>query len=179
MTVFPSHYFAPKSERVKPSQHARITSPTRRLRDLRGRIEPLERLSLGFQIGLGVLAGGVQVNMPEPAPNHRHVDAGSDLVDSRRMPESVWRHTLRRQRRNDYCRSPDILRELEARAGGIKRGAIAIHEQWLSRSARLSSEQGLEQRDRLRPPLARLFTVLQEGRHLGRREVRQGPILFC
>jgi hypothetical protein len=42
-------------------------------------------LSFGFQVGLGVVIRGVQVNMPEPTANHRHVDAGSDQVDGRRM----------------------------------------------------------------------------------------------
>ena len=54
----------------------------------------------------------------------------------------------------------------------LRFASIAIHEQGLSRSARLSSEQGLEQRDRLGPQRADalLAAFAKEANRHGRLE---------
>jgi hypothetical protein len=45
--------------------------------------------ALRLQIGLGVVVGGVEADVPEPASDHRDVDAGRDQMYRRRVPEAL------------------------------------------------------------------------------------------
>lgn len=57
-------------------------------------IEPLERRSLGVQIGLGVVIGRIEADMPQPASDHSDIHARSYQVDSGRVPKAVRRYVL-------------------------------------------------------------------------------------
>jgi hypothetical protein len=62
------------------------------------------------------VVGGVEADVPEPASDHRDVDAGRDQMYHSRMPEAVRRNVLRCQARHLLGSSCNVLSELEAKA---------------------------------------------------------------
>jgi len=44
-----------------------------------------EGFPLCLQIGLGIVVGGIQLRMPQPASNDRDIDAGRDEMDGGRV----------------------------------------------------------------------------------------------
>jgi hypothetical protein len=95
-------------------------------RTLRSRLQPWEfashrrhpnafkRFAFGLQIGLGIVVGGVEADVPEPASDHCDVHAGRDQMYGSRMPEAVRRDVLRHQARHFLGRRRDVMGELEA-----------------------------------------------------------------
>lgn len=80
------------SEGIEPGEQVRVTFPSRGSISFCRNADLFERLSLGFEIGLSVVVGRVEADMPQPAADDGDVDARRDEVDGRRVPEAVRRH---------------------------------------------------------------------------------------
>ncbi len=86
----------------------------------------LQRLSLGFEIGLGIVVGRVEADVPEPAADDGDVDDRRDEMDGGRVPEAVRCHMLRTKR---GCRSRgrlDVSRHLEPHARGAQWLTVSV-----------------------------------------------------
>ena len=87
----PSHYFCFRLQRIEPLKDAAVAPPSRKFACLRPHSDAFKRFALCLQIGLGIVVSGVEADVPEPASDHRDVDAGRDQMYRSRMPEAVYR----------------------------------------------------------------------------------------
>src|SRR5262249_28260939 len=102
------------------------------------RADPFQCLSFRFEIGPGVVIGGVEAHMTKPAADDGNVDACRDEVYGGGVSEAVRRHMFNPQRRRGFARPLPIGRMLEPNAGCARRLTIAVDEQPLVRRSRLS-----------------------------------------
>jgi hypothetical protein len=105
---------ASRSQGVEPSDQLRVPLPTWWPPGLRGWIDLLERVSFHLKIGTCVVIGGVQSRMPEPVPDHGHIDAGGDELNADAVVPGVRGDALGRERRHMSGRCQHVLLELEA-----------------------------------------------------------------
>jgi hypothetical protein len=93
-----------------------VTSPSWEFACRRTRSNAFKRFALGFQVGLRIVVGGVEADVPEPASYHRDIDPCRDQMYGSSVPKAVRRDVLRGQTRYDLSRSLDVFSELEADA---------------------------------------------------------------
>jgi predicted RNA methylase len=129
------------SEGIEPGKQVRVTFPSCWSISRCRNPNLFERPSLGFEIGLGIVVGRVEADMPEPASDDGDIDARRDKVDSRRVPEAVWRHMLRAKRGCRIRRRRDVTRQLVPHARCPQGFAVTIGEDALIRRARLAFQQ--------------------------------------
>ncbi|UOA29798.1 hypothetical protein DSM107133_04560 (plasmid) [Pseudosulfitobacter sp. DSM 107133] len=145
------------SEGIEPGEQVRVTFPSRGSISCCRNADLFERLSLGFEIGLGVVVGRVETDMSQPASDDGDVDARRDEVDGRCVSEAVRRHMLRTKRGCRFRRRRDVGRQLVPHARGSQWFAVAIDEDALIGCARLPLQQFLQQRHSFRPERADTF----------------------
>ncbi len=145
------------SEGIEPGEQVRVTFPSRGSISFCRNADLFERLSLGFEIGLSVVVGRVEADMPQPAADDGDVDARRDEVDGRRVPEAVRRHMFQTQRGRRFRRGRDVGRQLEPHARSSQWLAVAIDEDALIRRAWLPLQQLLHQSHGFRPERADAF----------------------
>jgi hypothetical protein len=145
------------SKSAEPSEQTCIPFPGRRMFARYRSPDLFQRFSLGFEIGLGVVVGCVEADMPEPTADDGDVDACRDKVNGGRVPEAVRCHMLRTKRRRRFSGRFDVGRELEPHARGAQWFAVPIHEDALAWRARLPLQQLLEQRHGFRPERTEAF----------------------
>ena len=145
------------SEGIEPGEQVRVTFPSRGSISFCRNADLFERLSLGFEIGLSVVVGRVEADMPQPAADDGDVAARRDEVDGRRVPEAVRRHMFQTQRGRRFRRGRDVGRQLEPHARSSQWLAVAIDEDALIRRAWLPLQQLLHQSHGFRPERADAF----------------------
>src|SRR5258708_7658547 len=104
-----STLFLVSLKRIEPRKHAVVALPRRRLAWSRRVCKELERFSFGLQIGLRIVVGGVETDVPEPASDHRDVHARCDQMDRCRVTEAVGPDVLRGQARRARCAAPPTV----------------------------------------------------------------------
>ncbi len=157
VTSFTLFFLRLGSEGIEPGEQACVTFPACGLISRCWNAHLLQRLSLGFEIGLGVVVGRVEADMPQPAADYGDVDARRDEVDGRRMPEAVRRHMLRTKCGRRFRRRRDVGRQLESHARRPQWCAVSIDEDAFIRRARLPLQQLFQQRYGFRPERADAF----------------------
>ena len=80
------------SERVEPGEYACVPLPRRLSFARRRDVDLFKRLPLRFQIGPGVMVGGVEADMAKPTADDSDMDARRDEMHGGGMAEAVRRH---------------------------------------------------------------------------------------
>ncbi|GLO79872.1 hypothetical protein MACH23_32930 [Sulfitobacter pontiacus] len=145
------------SEGIEPGEQIRVTFPSPGSTSCCRNADPFERLSLGFEVGLGVVVCRVEADMSQPASDDGDVDTRRDEMDGRRVSEAVRRHMLRTKCGCRFRRRRNVGRQLVPHARGSQWFAVAIDEDALIRCARLPLQQLFQQRHRFRPKRADAF----------------------
>src|SRR5216117_1561287 len=93
----------------RASQQIGVAFPTGRFGCSEFRIDLFEGFSFGFDVCFRVVIRCLELDVPEPASDDGHIDAGGDKLNRRRAPEDMRRDSLLRESRNALRGRADVL----------------------------------------------------------------------
>lgn len=80
------------SQRIEPSQQIRVALPSRRFGGTQFGIHLFQRPPLCFKAGLGAMVGSIEVDLAQPASDHRDVDSRGNRMYGCGMSKDVGRN---------------------------------------------------------------------------------------
>jgi hypothetical protein len=140
------------SERVQPRQEILVVLPARL--HCRSGCYLFKRLTLGLQIGLGVMACRIQMGVSKEIPDDCDVDSRGQEVTGCRMTEEVRGNVFEAQRRCFLGGPLHVVAQFVADPGSPKWTAIAIYEDPLLFVPGLALEQRFQECDGFGPERA-------------------------